>query len=391
MNILFLSLYEPSETGSGNQKVTVLSSRYLSNVDVRCYIAYIYDSKSTSSSTYFVKKIKIDYNSIECFRSFLIENKIDIIHNQAARTVNMKFLKKAVWGLNVRIVSVFHNFPGSEIIRYSRTSLWFHITKRKISAKWGLYLLLYSFYPATNFFIKKYTEKKYRAIHDNSDCLVLLSDNYIPIYCKLSKINKTNKIVVIPNYLSYEYKKYSMTKKIKEVLIVARFDEISKRILLALEIWKYLISNYDLKDWNLTIVGYGEWRNIYEDFIKKNNIVNIKLVGRDESKKYYERASILMFTSLLEGAPLSLLEAMQMGVVPVAFNDCLAIKDLLHNNYNSKVVKAPNIHEYAKSIYDLITDENMRNNLSLNAFDSIQFFSIEKIMKKWINLYKNII
>ena len=32
MNILFISLLDPSESGSGNQKVTLLSAKYLSSV-----------------------------------------------------------------------------------------------------------------------------------------------------------------------------------------------------------------------------------------------------------------------------------------------------------------------------------------------------------------------
>lgn len=84
----------------------------------------------------------------------------------------------------------------------------------------------------------------------------------------------------------------------------------------------------------------------------------MKLVGRDDSKKYFERSSILMFTSLLEGAPLSLLEAMQMKVVPIAFDDCMAIRGFLINDVNSKVIKSLDISEYSRSIYDLITNEN---------------------------------
>lgn len=98
------------------------------------------------------------------------------------------------------------------------------------------------------------------------------------------------------------------------------------------------LSTYDVRDWCLTIVGYGEWESVYKDFINKNDIVNVKLVGRDDSKKYFERSSILMFTSLLEGAPLSLLEAMQMKVVPIAFDDCMAIRGFLINDVNSKLL-----------------------------------------------------
>ena len=91
MNILFISLLDPSESGSGNQKVTLLSAKYLSSVGIHCFIAYFKDSEYSSSQLVFDAKFKIDYNDLDGFRSFLIDNEISIIHNQASRAVNMKF------------------------------------------------------------------------------------------------------------------------------------------------------------------------------------------------------------------------------------------------------------------------------------------------------------
>ena len=351
MNILFISLLDPSESGSGNQKVTLLSAKYLSSVGIHCFIAYFKDSEYSSSQLVFDAKFKIDYNDLDGFRSFLIDNEISIIHNQASRAVNMKFLGQAVAGLKVKIISVLHNLPGTENIRYNKQSLLFQVLNRRISFKWLIYLLLLFFYPITRFLVKYITKRKYKSIYKYSDALVLLSDAYIPIYRSIANLKDSSKMVSIPNFLSFDYveRNYSKTN---ELLIVARFDEISKRILLALKIWKHILSTYDVRDWCLTIVGYGEWESVYKDFINKNDIVNVKLVGRDDSKKYFERSSMLMFTSLLEGAPLSLLEAMQMKVVPIAFDDCMAIRGFLINDVNSKVIKSLDISEYSRSIYD---------------------------------------
>ena len=79
MNILFISLLDPSESGSGNQKVTLLSAKYLSSVGIHCFIAYFKDSEYSSSQLVFDAKFKIDYNDLDGFRSFLIDNEISII------------------------------------------------------------------------------------------------------------------------------------------------------------------------------------------------------------------------------------------------------------------------------------------------------------------------
>lgn len=313
-----------------------------------------------------------------------------IIHNQASRAVNMKFLGQAVAGLKVKIISVLHNLPGTENIRYNKQSLLFQVLNRRISFKWLIYLLLLFFYPITRFLVKYTTKRKYKSIYKYSDALVLLSDAYIPIYRSIANLKDSSKMVSIPNFLSFDYveRNYSKTN---ELLIVARFDEISKRILLALKIWKHFLSTYDVRDWCLTIVGYGEWESVYKDFINKNDIVNVKLVGRDDSKKYFERSSILMFTSLLEGAPLSLLEAMQMKVVPIAFDDCMAIRGFLINDVNSKVIKSLDISEYSRSIYDLITNEKLRCKLSENAFNCLHYFTVKNVMLRWVDLYNSLL
>ena len=116
MNILFISLLDPSESGSGNQKVTLLSAKYLSSVGIHCFIAYFKDSEYSSSQLVFDAKFKIDYNDLDGFRSFLIDNEISIIHNQASRAVNMKFLGQAVAGLKVKIISVLHNLQEQRIL-----------------------------------------------------------------------------------------------------------------------------------------------------------------------------------------------------------------------------------------------------------------------------------
>lgn len=268
MNILFISLLDPSESGSGNQKVTLLSAKYLSSVGIHCFIAYFKDSEYSSSQLVFDAKFKIDYNDLDGFRSFLIDNEISIIHNQASRAVNMKFLGQAVAGLKVKIISVLHNLPGTENIRYNKQSLLFQVLNRRISFKWLIYLLLLFFYPITRFLVKYITKRKYKSIYKYSDALVLLSDAYIPIYRSIANLKDSSKMVSIPNFLSFDYveRNYSKTN---ELLIVARFDEISKRILLALKIWKHFLSTYDVRDWCLTIVGYGEWESVYKDFINK--------------------------------------------------------------------------------------------------------------------------
>ena len=52
----------------------------------------------------------------------------------------MKFLGQAVAGLKVKIISVLHNLPGTENIRYNKQSLLFQVLNRRISFLSGLFI-----------------------------------------------------------------------------------------------------------------------------------------------------------------------------------------------------------------------------------------------------------
>lgn len=80
---------------------------------------------------------------------------------------------------------------------------------------------------------------------------------------------------------------------------------------------------------------------------------NIKCTGwieRKELENYLANADIYLSTSLWEGLPLSVLEAMSIGL-PVVLSDCVGNRDLVENNgflYNNKMEAIKNINELLK-------------------------------------------
>ena len=81
----------------------------------------------------------------------------------------------------------------------------------------------------------------------------------------------------------------------------------------------------------------------------------------------------------------------QMKVVPIAFDDCMAIRGFLINDVNSKVIKSLDISEYSRSIYDLITNEKLRCKLSENAFNCLHYFTVKNVMLRWVDLYNSLL
>ena len=95
-----------------------------------------------------------------------------------------------------------------------------------------------------------------------------------------------------------------------------------------------------------------------------------------------------MMTSLCEGWGLTLLEAQQMGVVPIAFNTYEALQDIIQNQYNGILIPERNIQEYTSQLKILMTNSSTRQCLAVNAINSCRQYDIDHIVQKWTELFQ---
>lgn len=113
---------------------------------------------------------------------------------------------------------------------------------------------------------------------------------------------------------------------------------------------------------------------------------NIKCTGWIEKKElenYLANADIYLSTSLWEGLPLSVLEAMSIGL-PVILSDCVGNKDLVENNgflYNTKTKAITYIKKLSEN----------KKTIREQGFNSKKIvkksFDIENMIKFYLNIY----
>ena len=92
-------------------------------------------------------------------------------------------------------------------------------------------------------------------------------------------------------------------------------------------------------------------------------------------------------TSRLESWGLTITEAQQFGVVPIAFNSYPSLTDII-NPQNGIIVSDNDLSAYIKAIKYLIRNKNARKNLAINAIESSKKFKSDIIAKQWIELMK---
>lgn len=122
----------------------------------------------------------------------------------------------------------------------------------------------------------------------------------------------------------------------------------------------------------------------------KNKLVspNIKITGwltREETLEIVNNNDIFILTSLWEGLPLSLLEAMYLKKVCLVTN-CIGNKDVINDKDNGYIIDNINF----KNIIKKISSENLYNEIANNAHnDVVKYYNTKVMSKKYIEIYKN--
>lgn len=116
---------------------------------------------------------------------------------------------------------------------------------------------------------------------------------------------------------------------------------------------------------------------------------NIKCTGWIERKKlenYLANADIYLSTSLWEGMPLSVLEAMSIGI-PLVLSNCIGNKDLIKGNgflYNNK-------YACVRYIKYILQEDVIINKLRLNNKNLFKkYFCVNKMAQDYLKIYRSL-
>ena len=317
-----------------------------------------------------------DPNNLEVYNRFLKENRIDVIINQHGLYEGTYFLSQ-VKVQNVKIISVLHSDPFGYYNHLFADLMTLRDSSIKEKVKRVARFFLY-------WKVKKIIHRSlvnhYTFIQEHPQYVCLLSESYkerLEEYCDLPD----NYFISIPNPNTYENIEIIPHKE-PILLFVGRLDNRSKKLFTLIDIWYRLCKLYP--QWKLIIVGDGPDKDVLIN--KAKDISYIVFKGYQDPREYYEKASIFCMTSIFEGFPMCLTEAMQFGCVPIAFDSFSAVYDIIKPGETGELVKSFDKKEYVGKLIHLIDDETYRKKLSKNAFQYVKRYDIANILPKWIEL-----
>lgn len=400
MNILQITgnaLFVGDKTTNGISRVVIqLSDYYVNYYHDVCFNAYLV-GKEQKQGAVFTDNICIsDPVDIDSLYHFLKEKRIDIIQTNLSADNHIKQIPKIcdiAHSLNIKLVHCIHFMPGFESvsygsigeIRYSLTHFQPILDKIK---KW----IITIGQPWSASFIKKTLRSKYNDIYSSADKIVVFSEPYIDKYLSIVHGSNKKKFETIPNPLTFS--KFTQPNDVKckqkVVLLVSRLQEPQKRVSYALKIWKLVEQDPHLNDWKLSIVGSGKGEPFYHWLAKRYNLKRVCFEGLQDPRPYYERAAIFISTSGYEGWPMVLMEAMPMGCCCLSFDSYDAIHDIIEDGYDGRIIPNNDIKGYAKCLKELMSDEEKRITIGINAIESSHRFSMDIIGKRWHDLFEEL-
>lgn len=384
MNIVFYTYYKVSPTKGGTERTTISLAAGLKHYyGCRCYSLFVANVDSPMESC-FEKEVQWKQLGLNGLSIFLKEYKIDWVVCQGGFGMVQTF-RKASENTKCRIAMVHHFEPGWEENFFKRKRLLSSIGKNsnwKHKLKFAIELCFFPFFQK---YYNHHLKRNYGMAYNEADVTVLLCKGFISQYQSYANIKDSSKFYVIPNSLSFDetLPLSDIRKKKKIVLIVSRLDEPQKRLSLALKIWKEVKKTPSSNGWILNIVGHGPNENLYRDIIKYEKIPDVYLLGKQQPKSFYKEASIFLMTSKSEGWGLTLTEAQQFGVVPIAFNSYAALEEIVTDGVDGVVIPECDKTMYAQKLLNLMENEEERELMAQNAIKNCKRFSLGKIANKW--------
>lgn len=294
------------------------------------------------------KKAGVDLKASSKFKEIIKEINPDIIHSHRSCLLTYFFafgFKKRKW----KLVHTIHNLASYE--------------SNKV----------------TNFLRKRYIKKRMIYFVGISD---LITRSFI-------KIIPNGRIETIYNGINIDQRPipdYSQRKQ--NIVIAARFSEQKNH--------QFLIKCFDIiskqnAETALICLGDGALLEKTKEqalLLKCNN--KIMFTGSvSDVIPYYDDSILFVLTSLYEGNPISILEAMSRGL-PIVASAVGGIPDVILDGVNGFLFEVNNENAFIEDVLKLLNDKDLRIKISNNNIEKAKTFAMDICSKHYLELFNKI-
>ena len=188
-------------------------------------------------------------------------------------------------------------------------------------------------------------------------------------------------------YFSYHQRQLNKEKlgfKNKIVLLcLARFENVKRHDIIINSLSKLKNENFIL-----FLAGEGTLINEVKGLVIKNKLINkVKFIGHIDPRELLSFSDIMLLTSDQEGFPMSIIEAMFSGVVPIRTNSEGAYDQII-DGYNGFLIEKGSSEQLTVVLNKVVEDISQLEKLSKNSYDyAFENFNFNNNQNKIIDLY----
>ncbi|MFA6547726.1 MAG: glycosyltransferase family 4 protein [Candidatus Magasanikbacteria bacterium] len=201
-------------------------------------------------------------------------------------------------------------------------------------------------------------------------------------------IAKEDKFDVVYNGVETDCQLVNKTDDKIKIVFVGRLA-LPKQPLMLLQTIKNLPDNLKI-NLEVSIVGTGPLKTELENFIKNNQMNEVKMLGsltRENVLRVLCQSDIFVLLSQWEGLPLSVLEAMSVGL-PVIASDVGGLNEII-NSKNGFLIK--NSERLPVVLEDLIKNKDLRKQIGDSArLSIIENYSVDKMLSETQKIYNEV-
>lgn len=334
--------------------------------------------------------------------SLIIENKqINYIHFVVGKKDNQK--RNIIWFLNqfniiFSFVSLLLRKKEVQICHFNLAlasfSILINIVIIIIAKFFKKKVIVHLHGGALNFkedlpFIQKYIIRK---IINLSDKVIVLGAKEYAFITGFYKVDCINKVIILPNAVNVPDSLSDIRKNKKTVserlniIYIGRID-YNKGLN---EILDALLVVKDKIDFHFYFAGSGD---DYKSFIEKcetkliNRYTYLGVLDNDEKPICFQQMHVFLMPSYFEGLPLSLLETMAYGIVPVV-TPVGSIPEVVTNNENGLIVPVKEFMPIVDVLIKLYDNIEMLNQMGNLAYQTIRSsFSLKNYLLNLNKIY----
>lgn len=138
----------------------------------------------------------------------------------------------------------------------------------------------------------------------------------------------------------------------------------------------------------ILLVGDGSYKEKFKTMITANDLTNnVYLLGyRNDITELMNISNLIISTSLHEGLPVNIMEAMSIGK-PILVSPCRGNIDLIKHNYNGLVANDYKVESYVEYIKDIYNGKYDLNKFEENNKKEIKKYEIDVVLKQYKEIY----